>query len=107
MSDDPTDVTPFVKQIANDLVRELVDRAPSLTELSVRDQDAISTAILKAAWRGILQGLATYQHEFNLNAAQMTAGNPELTIQRAQVTVTTVGGVTEPDVWLRKYGDDA
>jgi hypothetical protein len=90
----PLDFTPFVAEIFSDLYDELEARFPELVALPERDRRAIATAITKAAWRGVLRGVALSTHEINQRAPQV----------RIQTWFDTDG--EEPDPWAERHGEE-
>lgn len=104
MSDETPDIGPFAKEIFNDLQSELKSRFPGLDDLDEADRMAVLTAVSKAAWRGILRGIALYAYEFNAKADSQLAEDPDADVTRVE---TTLNVDPEPDVWADRYGDES
>jgi hypothetical protein len=94
-ADKPVDLTPYVKEIFTQVADELRSRlSMDIDELSEADQLAINTAVMKAAWRGALRGLAIYEQALN-------EASPETSYQ---TWVHRPEG-DEDDPWTDEYGE--
>ena len=100
---DENDTAPFVDlsqfpgQIFRDLEAELEARFPELRGLSERDQFAVCSAIIKAAWRGTLRGAVEYSAEVRRQAQEGRL--------RVESSVRLDGD--EPDPWADRYGGES
>src|SRR5262249_38527441 len=90
-------------EIFNDVFAEMMSRTDgSLAELSDQDRDAMLTAIAKAAWRGILRGIAITTYAVNQAADAEEARDPDADVFRLDPQMQ-VGA--EPDLWAENYGE--
>jgi hypothetical protein len=91
------DFTPFAEEIFKQCWDELLTRVDGLGDLPDADAVAISTAVGKAAWRGVLRGMALVTHEIN----QKSSTQVDLVLNRPE------DDTFEPDAWAEQYGQDA
>jgi hypothetical protein len=98
-----TDIGPFATEIFNDLVAELTTRFPGLALLPDPDRDAVLTAVMKAAWRGNLRGVALCSYAVNAQADARLAEDPDADVFRVDMTLNVD---PEPDPWADKYGEE-
>jgi hypothetical protein len=96
--DDESNVSSFAAEIFGDLWSELQTRFPGIDELPERDRIAVGSAIGKAAWRGVLRGIAQLTSEINRQSG-------------GQVSIETwihrdSEDAYEPDAWAERYGGE-
>lgn len=104
MSDEAMDVGREATEIFNEVFAELSSRlVGSLADISEGDRDAVLTAIGKAAWRGILRGIAITTYAVNRQADDEEARDPDADVIRLdpQMRVSP-----EPDMWAERHGGD-
>jgi hypothetical protein len=87
---------PFVQQIFKDVLNELGARLEA--DLSERDRLAISVAVMKAARRGMLRGMAEFADEVKRAAPEGST--------LAEITFSPSPGDKDPDAWADEYGDE-
>jgi hypothetical protein len=98
-NDDPTDISPFVEEIVNDVFAELQSRlSEPLTDLPEADRVAILTAVMKGAWRGVLSGIAVHTHAVNEASHDVDV---QTWFRGPQ------GDIGKPDLWAERYGPAA
>lgn len=103
MAENEIDLVPEVVEIMDSLYAELRERFPGVTELSKRDREAIRTAIVRAAWRGMLHGAARLTVTLNAQLAEMNPEDP-ITIE-PNFAFNGIDGLG-PDPWAKEYGED-
>jgi hypothetical protein len=95
-NDDPIDIAPFVEEIFNDVFAELQSRlSEPLTGLPEADRVAILTAVMKGAWRGVLNGIAVQTHAVNEASRDVDVQTWFLGPE---------GDLSQPDLWAERYG---
>jgi hypothetical protein len=101
----PQDIGDFATEIFNDLAAELKSRLQqSLATYSEADRIAILTAISKAAWRGILRGVAVTTYAVNAKADTEQGENEGADVVRLDPQLS-IGA--EPDLWADEYGGES
>ena len=102
---EPQDIGEFATEIFNDVYAELKSRSgPALARLPGPDRDAALTAIQKAAWRGILRGIALVTFAVNQQADEAEAKDPDAEVFRIDSQMQTD---PEPDFWAERYGQES
>jgi hypothetical protein len=86
----------FVEQIFKDVLNELGSRLEA--DLSERDRLAVSVAVMKAARRGMLRGMAEFAEEAKRAAPEGSTF--------AKITSSPSPGDKDPDAWADEYGDE-
>lgn len=121
MSDDVTsfeseDQARFLGEIVVQVMDELMARAPALDDFSEKDLIAVSTAVGKAAWRGLLRGAVTVVDQANdvwsqnylpgLRRDLPAATLPDVFLGMTFLDPETGDAPIGPDVWADLYGAD-
>ncbi len=100
----PQDIGEFATEIFNELSAEMMSRLEQpLARHSEADRIAVLTAISKAAWRGILRGVAITTYAVNAKADEQLAENEDAEVFRLDPQLHTS---PEPDLWAQQYGGD-
>jgi hypothetical protein len=98
------DFGPFAAEIFEDTYNELESRLTSpavLVDLPEADRIAILTAISKAAWLGVLRGIAHAAFVINRKADEEEAADPSADVFRVDPQMHTD---PVPDPWAQRYG---
>lgn len=104
MSAETPDIGQFSGEIVIDLTEELAMRFPGLGTLPERERDAILAALGKAAWLGMLRGIAVTADEFNRKVREIEEADPTAEVTYLEPVLKLDTPV--PDTWLTKYGED-
>ncbi len=104
MAQEPTDIGAFATEIFTDVNSEMQQRLEGYAEWSQADRDAVNTAIAKAAWNGILRGVALLAHDFNAAEQAKLADDPDADIVQLSPELRVDPA---PDLWAQRYGGDA
>jgi hypothetical protein len=95
------DIGRYATEIFEDTFGELMERAAlGLAGLSEPDRDAVIAAVGKAAWMGILRGLAMQAHQANERLRE----EAEKTGEDAWQIDVDLQLDPFPDVWAQRYG---
>jgi hypothetical protein len=105
----------YLAEIVATVAGELFDQRLDSRDLSEKDALAITTALGKAAWQGLLRGVASHSHIVN----EVLAGKleelrrvvpPDIQLPSILVDTRIVGQEgygSEPDAWAERYGQGA
>lgn len=99
---DNDDFGVYATEIFENVWAEVTQRAPNVSLLDQRDLDAVTTAIAKGAWRGILRGIAHATHEINEKLREMAEAEGEEPYEiDPRLAISP-----EPDLWAQRYAEE-